>query len=264
MSSMFHKIALRNAVRFGLSLVFLLSGLLIAGCSLNTGLLKADLGQQVTVKVGQILEINDEPLKIQFAEIINDSRCPTGAQCIWQGEVSGRLEVTLQNTKYTKVITQPGLSSDMGEADFDGYTIRFNVLPYPKVGMKIESADYQMQVTVDKSEKLSGGILVTFDVVGEKYSIFVTNKDTIEDIFAVQNGQSQATIPNGTLVHGKVSYNAPWSWHIDSEDLQMAEMTIELSDGTPSQVENDLDYWINTVTRFSPWSAKIVKIQDFR
>jgi hypothetical protein len=41
-------------------------------------------------------------------------------------------------------------------------------------------------------------------------------------------------------------------------------MTIELSDGTPSQVENDLDYWINTVTRFSPWSATIVKVQDFR
>ena len=193
----------RNVLRLSLSVIFLLSVLLVAGCGLNTGLLKADLGQQTTVKVGQTLEINNEPLKIQFAEIINDSRCPTGAQCIWQGEVSVRLEITYQNTKYTKVITQPGLSSDTSDAEFDGYSIRYNVLPYPAVGKKIESADYQLQLTVNKSEKLTGGILVTFDVVGEKYSIFVTNKKTIEDIFAVQNGQSQATIPNGKLVRGQ-------------------------------------------------------------
>jgi|WetSurMetagenome_2_1015567.scaffolds.fasta_scaffold88289_1 hypothetical protein len=254
----------RHVFRFSLSAIFLLSVLLVTGCSLNTGLLKADLGQQTTVKVGQTLEVNNEPLKIKFSEVISDSRCPTGAQCIWQGEVSVRLEITFQNTKYTKVITQPGLTSDTSDAEFDGYSIKLNVLPYPAVGKKIESADYQLQTTVNKSEKLTGGILVTFDVVGEKYSIFMTNKKTIEDIFSVQNGQSQATIPNGKLVRGKVPYNAPWNWHIDSEDIQMAEMTIELSDGTPSQVENDLDYWINTVTRFSPWSAKIVKIQDFR
>jgi hypothetical protein len=44
----------------------------------------------------------------------------------------------------------------------------------------------------------------------------------------------------------------------------MAEMTIELCDGTPSLVEADLDYWLDTVQRFCPWGAKLIQIQDFR
>jgi hypothetical protein len=61
-----------------------------------------------------------------------------------------------------------------------------------------------------------------------------------------------------------VSYNQPWSWHIDSEDIHMAEMTIELCDGLPSHVENDLDYWVDTVGRFCPWQATLVNITDYR
>ena len=114
------------------------------------------------------------------------------------------------------------------------------------------------------SENLEGGILVTFDVVGEEYSIFITNEETIADVLAVKNGQSQATIPSGLIVDGAVSYNEPWSWHIDSEDIHMAELTIELCDGTPSQVEENLDYWLDTVKRFCPWSAEIVEITDYR
>jgi len=111
---------------------------------------------------------------------------------------------------------------------------------------------------------LSGGILVTFDVNGETYRIFITNEEAIQQVFDVQRGESQARIPSGKLIKGSVWYNEPWSWHIDSQDIHMAEVTIELCDGTPSQVEADLDYWVDTVGRFCPWNATIVKIEDFR
>jgi hypothetical protein len=51
--------------------------------------------------------------------------------------------------------------------------------------------------------------------VGEHYSIFVTNKDTIE-----------------------------------------------LSDGLPSYLEAELNYWVDTVRYFSPWSASLVDVVD--
>ena len=111
---------------------------------------------------------------------------------------------------------------------------------------------------------LSGGILVTFDVLGENYSIFITNEDTIEEVFAIERGESWATIPSGKLNRGSILYNEPWSWHIDPDDVHMAEVTIELCDGLPSHVEADLDYWITSVQRFCPWNAKIVEIEDFR
>jgi hypothetical protein len=44
----------------------------------------------------------------------------------------------------------------------------------------------------------------------------------------------------------------------------MAEMTIELCDGLPSYVENDLDYWVDTVGRFCPWQAELTSITDYR
>ena len=111
---------------------------------------------------------------------------------------------------------------------------------------------------------LEGGILATFDVQGERYSIFITNEGTIDQVFALARGQSEATIPTGKLLRGQVVYNLPWHWHIDSEDIEMAENTIELCDGLPSLVESDIDYWVETVGRFCPWSARLVSIKDYR
>ena len=48
-------------------------------CSAQLAEKAADLGEQVTLTTGQDVTINGESLKIQFAEVISDSRCPTGA-----------------------------------------------------------------------------------------------------------------------------------------------------------------------------------------
>jgi hypothetical protein len=114
------------------------------------------------------------------------------------------------------------------------------------------------------SPGLEGGMLATFDVQGERYSIFITNAKTIEQVLALSNGQSAARIPSGRLVKGREAYNAPWSWHIDPEDVEMAEVTMELCDGRPSDVEKDIDYWVGTVGRFCPWSAVLVALKDYR
>jgi hypothetical protein len=114
------------------------------------------------------------------------------------------------------------------------------------------------------SPELEGGVLATFDVQGERYSIFVTRTESIAQLEALADGRSDARIPSGRLVRGGVPYNAPWSWHIDPEGLEMAEVTIELCDGRPSDVEKDLDYWVGTVGRFCPWSAALLGLKDYR
>ena len=111
---------------------------------------------------------------------------------------------------------------------------------------------------------LEGGVLATFDVNGERYSIFITNPQTIDQVIALSYGQSDAKIPSGRVVKGQVFYNKPWSWHIDSQDITMAEVTIELCDGIPSYVEAHLDDWIATVGYFCPWSTRLVSVKDYR
>ena len=237
--------------------------LLPTACSRQADETSARLGQEFSLRLGQSASIIGEPLKIRFIEVITDSRCPTGATCIWAGEASCLIEITNSESTYRKVLTQPGLSSP-AKTSFADYEITFDIRPYPDLGKEINKKDYRLQLVINKKPALSGGILVTFQVIDETYSIFITKKDTIEQVFAVQRGESNATIPSGRIVRGVVSYNQPWNWHIDSEEIGMAEFTIELCDGKPSQVEANLNYWVDTVGRFCPWSARIVKIEDFR
>jgi hypothetical protein len=111
---------------------------------------------------------------------------------------------------------------------------------------------------------LERGVLITFDVSGGSYSVLFKNPGAIAEVLAVSRGESHAYIPNGKLIRGQLPYNLPWKWHIDPEDVNMAEITVELYDGLPSDVENDLDYWVDTVKRFAPWNAKITAVQDYR
>lgn len=251
---------MRKCIFIVLAIVTILA---LAGCASQQAEISASLGQEFNLALGQNASINGEQLKVSFIEVVSDSRCPTGATCIWEGEASCLIEITYRDSLNQKLLTQPGLTKGPWKTDFKEYEISFSIQPYPELGKELEDKDYYLQLVINRKPALSGGILVTFDVVGELYRIFVTNKATIEQLFAVQRGESQATIPSGRLVRGAVSYNQPWSWHIDSDDIQMAEFTIELCDGTPSQIEENLDYWIDTVQRFCPWSAKIVKIEDY-
>lgn len=103
----------------------------------------------------------------------------------------------------------------------------------------------------------------TFRVEGETFKVRVTNPETIEDLVDVWQRTSAATIPNGVVRAGpgEDAHNEPWSWHLDPEEIEMAEVTIEACSGKPSDVEADLDYWINTVGRFCPWSAELILLE---
>jgi hypothetical protein len=113
---------------------------------------------------------------------------------------------------------------------------------------------------------LEGGVLATFDVYGEQFRVWVTNPATIEQILALANGQGTATIPVGRVRYGpgQAAHNRPWNWHLDPWDIEMAESTIELCDGTPSYVDAHLDEWIATVGIYCPWGAVLVDVEDFR
>jgi hypothetical protein len=113
---------------------------------------------------------------------------------------------------------------------------------------------------------LAGGILATFDVVGEEFRAWVTNPGAIEQILALQAGERQASIPNGRILRGpgRADHNAPWTWHLDPEQIAMAEFTVEVCDGTPSFVESEIDYFVDTVRQYCPWSAKLLNVQDYR
>ena len=87
-----------------LSILMLLPAL---GCAVKaySGEIKADLGQQVELKPGQTVSIEEEHVKVKFIEVVNDSRCPEGATCIWAGKVSCIVEITYMGSIQRETLT---------------------------------------------------------------------------------------------------------------------------------------------------------------
>jgi hypothetical protein len=91
----------------GLLLVLTVISLLI-GCTSNT--VKASLGKEFTLAIGQSATISSENLKIEFLDVTADSRCPKDVECVWAGEVSCSLQITQNGISEQVKLTQPGLS----------------------------------------------------------------------------------------------------------------------------------------------------------
>jgi hypothetical protein len=101
--------------------------------------------------------------------------------------------------------------------------------------------------------------VVTFRVGDEEYRILLTDPADIEIARRLLAGEEAPRIPNGIIVRGDDGgVNTGFSWHIDPETVEFAEMTIEVCDGLPSFVE------AGTLTgdRFCPWSAEVIAIDE--
>jgi len=66
------------------------------------------------------------------------------------------------------------------------------------------------------------------------------------------------------MLQGYISSNKAGSWHIDPEEVTMAEVNIEPCDGLPCYVEARLDDRIATVGHYCPWSAELNALEDYR
>src|SRR5258708_4749171 len=101
----------------------------------------------------------------------------------------------------------------------------------------------------------SSGALVTFAVGTETFRVALTTTDQVAAARAAQSG-GPARIPIGRIVPG-TQVNAGWTWHL--EEVTFAQVTIELCDGRPSDVERQGTGFGGG--RFCPRSASILRIE---
>jgi hypothetical protein len=102
----------------------------------------------------------------------------------------------------------------------------------------------------------SGGALVTFQVADEVFRVWLSDADTLAAARRAQTG-GPARIPNGRIRPG-TEVNAGWSWHLDG--VSFSEVTIELCDGRPSDVEREGPSFGGG--RYCPWRASVIRIDD--
>jgi hypothetical protein len=136
-----------------LSLIFaswliLLPGL-CTGCAGGDEFVKASLGQEFSLRIGQTAQIENEQLSIRFKSVAGDSRCPRSVQCFWAGEVSCDVTVTDRGSSSNITLTQPG-AEQSSEATYKDYRLIYSVEPYPEAPKQISTADYRLILTVEK------------------------------------------------------------------------------------------------------------------
>jgi hypothetical protein len=105
----------------------------------------------------------------------------------------------------------------------------------------------------------AGPIVVTFEVAGgERFKALLTDPADIDIADRLAAGDTEApSIPNGLVIRGETGVNEGWTWSLDPDDFEFADVTIEVCDGVPSDVEAGLV----TSDRYCPWSAIVADIQ---
>ena len=126
-------------------LVVLLS--IISAC--GPGDIKADLGEEFSLAIGQKAIITGEDLEIRFREVSEDSRCARDVVCVWEGRVVCLLEVRRGGASEELTLTQPGLTDQPAREFYQGYFFTFNVEPYPEEAEKpIKNSEYRLRLTL--------------------------------------------------------------------------------------------------------------------
>jgi hypothetical protein len=94
----------------------------------------------------------ENQLYICLDSVLNDSRCPTGVYCFWEGNAEVRLKLEELNEKpiYFSLNTYRGFRTDTIVA---GYKISLvGLSPYPSFEHRIPQNDYKARIIVKRSK----------------------------------------------------------------------------------------------------------------
>jgi hypothetical protein len=99
-------------------------------------------------------------------------------------------------------------------------------------------------------------VVVTFEVVDERFRALLTDPADIDGARRLLVGDDVPSIPNGHVLR-ETGVNTGYSWSMDPNDIEFADVTVEVCDGLPSDVE------AGTISggRYCPWSATVVAIE---
>ena len=106
--------------------------LLLSSCAGRLGEVKARLGEEFSLHIGQSAIITEEDLRIKFVEVSEDSRCAKDVICIWEGKVTAVVEISIGGSSQQLNLSQPGLTDEPAMQTYRGYKLTYKVVPYPE------------------------------------------------------------------------------------------------------------------------------------
>lgn len=111
--------------------------------------------REVVVALGKTKVDRQSKIRVEFLEMLEDSRCPTGVNCIWAG--NAKVKVRLSKKGETAKIVELDTMNIEKSIVFAGYEIKLaGVTPYPKSGVETKKSDYKLVLSISESTGRDG------------------------------------------------------------------------------------------------------------
>lgn len=110
------------------------------------------LGREFKIRYGQELTVKGQDLKVKFASLLDDSRCPEGVECFWEGDARILIGVSQAAVEEAHMELHTSRGGGDTEGRYQHYVVRLVAL-YPNrprhVG-NINHSDYVATLFVTK------------------------------------------------------------------------------------------------------------------
>jgi hypothetical protein len=125
--------------------------LMVASCNQNSvRVVDIPANQEFTLKIGEQASVDNGSLFIQFTDVVEDSRCPMNARCIWAG--NGKIALEIKKTNSDKVTRTLNTTLEPQSTEYNSYEIQFKLLaPAPVVGSEIRREDYRATLATKRT-----------------------------------------------------------------------------------------------------------------
>lgn len=111
-----------------------------------------DIGTEgsINLKVKGCFDKFESGAKICLDSIFNDSRCPTGVVCVWEGDAVAAFTLTKSNT--IRSFNLHTNSKFQNDTIIEGIAIKLlRITPYPISNQSIDPDDYRAEISVNKN-----------------------------------------------------------------------------------------------------------------
>ena len=80
---------------------------------------------------------------------LEDSRCPSNVECVWEGEVKIYLSLDINNEKHKHTLIFKNDDTEQSFEDVNGYELKIkSITPYPSAPSDIPQEDYVIEMGI--------------------------------------------------------------------------------------------------------------------
>lgn len=111
---------------------------------------KTQAGATVRVQINKEVRAPRSRLTVRFTELVEDSRCPKGTNCVWAGE--GKIKIAVSKSGGRGQTFELSTMERNDTASFGGYQIRLvDLRPQPGMNVRIDRTKYAATLEIKKN-----------------------------------------------------------------------------------------------------------------